>query len=286
MKERSLVVFTLLAQAAVGALWTLGAIRYLTAGLDTMPGFLAVAALMVLAMAAALLHLGSPLLAWRALRNVRSSWLSREIWCTVLFGAASTLYAGLLWFDRGSPLVRGLVWGAAALLGLMLLLSMSWAYRLRTVPAWNQWSTPVSFLVTALLLGGMTVSVLAEICAEAAAEWTAVGVAALHSLRQWTAVGTIALLCVEFLYLPLWLVGLAGRGRAGALALRRVVQEQGALFRWRLVLMIAAVVLAGRWLMPLAAWWPVLRPATGLVVLASEVFGRVLFYAAYAREGM
>jgi len=277
MKERTLVVFTLLAQMAVGIFWALGAMRFLGTDLNLTLGFLVVAALMVLAIAASFLHLGSPLLAWRALWNPRSSWLSREIWGTVLFGAASVLYAALLWFDRGSPLLRAIILGAAAVLGLLLLLSMSWAYRLRTVPAWNSWATPLSFLVTALLLGVLGSVVLVELFAEPSVS---------VPLRRWAAVGAIALLCVEFLFLPLWLVNLAGRGGAAARALRRVVQERRALFQLRLVLMIVAVVLAGLWLTAWVGWGPLLWLPTGLVVLASEILGRILFYAAYTREGV
>jgi anaerobic dimethyl sulfoxide reductase subunit C (anchor subunit) len=277
MKKRALVVFTLLAQTAVGTLWSLAAMHFLAAGLDPTPGYLVVAGLMVLAMAASLLHLGSPLLAWRALWNVRSSWLSREIWCTVLYSAASGLYAGLLWFDRGSPLVRTVTLGTAAVCGLVLLLSMSWAYRLRTVPAWDSWATPASFLVTALLLGGLTAGLLVEVFSGAGLPAPA---------RQWLAVSTIVLLCLEFLSLPLWLVRLAGRAGAGARALHRVVGERRALFQGRLVLMIAAVVLVGLWLTSLVPWGPFVWLPTCLVVLASEVLGRVLFYAAYTREGI
>lgn len=277
MKERTLLVFTLLVQAAVGMLWALGAVRLLAPGRNLTPGFLAVAGLMVVAIGTSFLHLGSPLLAWRALWNPRSSWLSREIWSAVLFGAASVLYAGLLWFDRGGPPLRTLVWGAAAVLGLVLLLAMSWAYRLRTVPAWNSWATPMAFLVTTLLLGGLGAVASVELFSQP-------GLPAL--LRRGGAVGTIVLLCAEFLCLPLWLVTLAGRAGAGARALHRVVHERRALFQVRLVLMIAAVALAGLWLTPWVAWGPLLWLPTSLVVLASEALGRVLFYAAYAREGV
>ena len=274
MKERALVVFTILAQAAVG---TLGALHLLAAGPDRPAGLLVVAGLMLVAMAASLLHLGSPLLAWRALWNVRSSWLSREIWSAALFGAASALYAGLVWFDYGAPRLHTVVFWAAVLFGLALLLSMAWAYRLRTVPAWNSWATPVSFLVTTLLLGGLLAGLLVEV-------FSPTGLPA--AVRPGLAAGTILLLCLEFLLLPLWLVRLAGRPGARERALRRVVQERRALFQGRLVLMIAAVVVAGLWLTPGVAWGPLLWLPLYLLVLASEVFGRVLFYAAYEREGV
>ena len=285
MKERSLIAFTLLAQAAAGVYGVLGAIYARvslevgpqTARLQTRWGFLAVTGLMVLAMAAALLHLGTPLLAWRALWNLRSSWLSREILATVLFSAASAAWAGLLWLDISALWLQYAAYGAGAALGLALLLSMSWAYRLRTVPAWDTWATPVGFITTALLLGGL-------------GAWTAVEAAPGPNpplwLQQALPLGTIGLLSVEFLYVPLWLVGLAGRPGAAAEALRRLTRDRRVLFQGRLLLMIAGIALAGALLAPLGLPTRSLLVATFLVVLAAEAIGRILFYTAYAREGV
>jgi anaerobic dimethyl sulfoxide reductase subunit C (anchor subunit) len=254
----------------------LGAV-YRPAGLDPAYGFLTVVALMALGLAAALLHLGSPLLAWRALWNARSSWLSREIWGTVLFAAASALYAGLLWFDRGPPLLRAVVFWSAALLGLALLLAMSWAYRLRTVPAWDSWATPAAFLVTALLLGGLAAGALVAV-----GRGGGLPAAQLQGL----AAGTIALLGGEFLLLPLWLVYLAGRPGAAERSLRQLTQAHGLLLRVRLLLLIAGVALAGLLFTPLGRSGPAVLLATLAVVGLAELCGRVLFYAAYAREGV
>ncbi len=285
MKERALVAFTLLAQLAVGAYGVLGAI-YLqvcrevgpqTARLQTRWGFLAAAGLMVLAMGAALLHLGTPLLAWRALWNVRSSWLSREILATLLFSAASAAWAGLLWFDRGAPWVQQTVYWLGAVWGLALLLGMSWAYRLRTVPAWDTWATPASFLTTALLLGGP-------------GAWMAVAAVPHLAPPPWLPralpLGVIGLLSGELLCLPLWLAGLAGRPGAAAESLRRLTREGRALFQGRLVLIIVGIALAGALLTPPGAAGGLLLAATFLVLLIAEILGRVLFYAAYAREGV
>src|SRR5207253_9475046 len=75
-----LVWLTLLTQAAVGA--------SLTAGEGA--GRLTAAVLAAVALAVSLLHLGRPLYAWKALRNLRRSWLSREV---ALFGAYGALAA-------------------------------------------------------------------------------------------------------------------------------------------------------------------------------------------------
>jgi anaerobic dimethyl sulfoxide reductase subunit C (anchor subunit) len=285
MKERSLVAFTILSQMAVGAFWTLGGAYFLVAreaGLNTAGApperpFLTVAVLMVLALGASVLHLGTPLAAWRALGNAGSSWLSREVWSTALFTGASALFAGLLWFDRGTPVVRGVVFGVATLLGLALILSMSWAYRLRTLPAWNSWVTPASFLTTALLLGGLAAGVLGAAFAE---PWPG------RPVGPELPGGAIALLAVEFLLLPLWLAGLAGGSAAARRALARLVEERSAAFKWRLVLMIATVGAAGLAFTPLSRVGPLLLLPAFLLVLVSEVLGRALFYEARVREGV
>jgi len=109
--EWPLLAFTLLAAALVGT--TVGG----AAGALTLPGFLAGAAL---AAGVATLHLGRPERAWRAIANVRTSWLSREI---AGFGAFAAAAAAHLAF----PAVPGLA-EAAALSGLVALFAMDRVY--------------------------------------------------------------------------------------------------------------------------------------------------------------
>ncbi|MHB0972291.1 MAG: DmsC/YnfH family molybdoenzyme membrane anchor subunit [Thermoanaerobaculia bacterium] len=77
--------------------------------------------LAVLAMTASTLHLGKPMRAWRAMLNVRTSWLSREIAFANLFVAAS---AALL-----VPGLRELVGWGALVAGLALAISIDQVYR-------------------------------------------------------------------------------------------------------------------------------------------------------------
>lgn len=141
--EEPLIAFTLLAQMAVGTFW-----------ISTLLGFQgawAVGGLMLLALFASLFHLGAPLNAWRAVANLGSSWLSREIFCATLFTGASfaVAFTGRDW----------VTW-IALLLGLGLIVSMAQAYRLRTIPVWNTWRTLVAFLATAVLLGAFSIALL------------------------------------------------------------------------------------------------------------------------------
>ncbi|MBI4787637.1 MAG: dimethylsulfoxide reductase subunit B [Chloroflexi bacterium] len=151
-QEHALVWFTLLAQTAVGAFCT-SLVLNIWANMAPV-----IALTMLLAMIASLFHLGTPANAWRAFANLRSSWLSREILFTVLFTGAVVILTALQSLDVGTDENRQALAWAATLIGLALVYSMSRVYRLRTVPAWNRWTTPASFFLTAFVLGGLAVS--------------------------------------------------------------------------------------------------------------------------------
>ncbi|MBK9373344.1 MAG: dimethyl sulfoxide reductase anchor subunit [Holophagales bacterium] len=166
MREGSLVAFTLLTQAAAGACAFLlafewravraGAGASVEAAALPVLSFALVAAL--LGLAASFLHLGSPRNAVRALGNLGSSWLSREILLAALFTAA--LAATVLLRFRPGPAgsAAGFAHGFAAVAGFGLVVTMVRAYRLRTVPSWDQRATPVAFFATAVALGALAVA--------------------------------------------------------------------------------------------------------------------------------
>jgi anaerobic dimethyl sulfoxide reductase subunit C (anchor subunit) len=121
MHERPLVAFTLLTQAAVGA-FGIERVRWNQAGGQAagawLDGALAVIGLLYGAgMLASFFHLGSPGRAWRALNNLRSSWLSREILFSGSFGLLAACFAVLQWAGVGSWQGRGCVALAACLAG-------------------------------------------------------------------------------------------------------------------------------------------------------------------------
>jgi DMSO reductase anchor subunit len=124
---------------------------------------LAVGPALLAALAAALLHLGQPARAGRALANWRTSWLSREILSALLFGAG---WAGALVLARAlepAAAVADLSHCAVALLGLGLVYAMARVYRLRTVPAWNTPRTFRAFLLTTLVLGALATAALQDV---------------------------------------------------------------------------------------------------------------------------
>jgi anaerobic dimethyl sulfoxide reductase subunit B (iron-sulfur subunit) len=165
LREWSLVGFTLLGQLAAGLSVSLMATHWwfsqrgdlAVLGRVEQLGLPLVPCLLVFAMALSLLHLGSPSRASRAVLNLRSSWLSREILLAVLF-LVTAVVAAAGHFLR--PVVRDVALPATALFGLLLVFGMARVYMLRTVPVWNRPSTILSFLATSLVLGGVLTSAI------------------------------------------------------------------------------------------------------------------------------
>lgn len=140
--EFPLIAFTLLGQMAVGMavfslFFPLSSFILFTIGLLLGFGTLI-----------SLLHLGSPFNAWRAFNNLSKSWLSREILMTGLF-------AGSWLLTLISP---GFGKWLLAITGIGLVYSMAQVYRLKSAPGWNSWRTPVSFFLSAGMLGALAVN--------------------------------------------------------------------------------------------------------------------------------
>jgi anaerobic dimethyl sulfoxide reductase subunit B (iron-sulfur subunit) len=180
LREWSLVAFTLLGQLAAGLSLSLMATHWWIGqrgdrvALDRLEqlGLPLVSALILLAMALSLLHLGSPLRASRAVLNLRFSWLSREILLAVLFLVTGLLAAGGHYVR---PDVRAIAQPASAICGLLFVWGMSRVYMLRTVPVWNRPSTILSFLGTSLLLGGLLTGALLSTVLAVTGQSSAVG---------------------------------------------------------------------------------------------------------------
>jgi Fe-S-cluster-containing dehydrogenase component/DMSO reductase anchor subunit len=145
----SLVFMLVLTQLSVGAfatLWILDMLR--EAGLS-------ISALVSLAiagtsLASSTLHLGRPVYAWRALRGLRRSWLSREVLSLSVFAAIACGYAVMLFFNAAARPGIGL---ATVLCGIAGVMCSARIYMVRARPAWDSRYTMAEFFSTALLLG-------------------------------------------------------------------------------------------------------------------------------------
>lgn len=149
--EWSLVLFTLFAQASVGLMAVNQCFN--SRNRVAMPKILLwVGGLMIIALAIAFLHLGSPLGGYRALTNLATSWLSREVFFASLFLG---LVAASYYLDRRRAregLIRATGWAAMAA-GVLSVISMANIYANSAVPAWETFYTHVSFYATAAVLG-------------------------------------------------------------------------------------------------------------------------------------
>jgi Fe-S-cluster-containing dehydrogenase component/DMSO reductase anchor subunit len=145
----SLVIVLVLTQLAVGVaatLWLLGLSNVmLAAWAGALP--LGIAAF---GLGLAPLHLGRPVYAWRAVRNWRRSWLSREVLALSLFAGAASVYAVALWLDLQFAGVAG---AATLIAGLAGLTSSAKIYMVPARPAWNMPFTLSDFFLTAAVLG-------------------------------------------------------------------------------------------------------------------------------------
>ena len=255
MKERPLVAFTLLAQMAVGAFLTLAALDLWGGALAGEPAsqvltnavLTAIVLVMAAALTASLLHLGSPAGAWRAITNIRTSWLSREILLAILFAASVAAFAALRAsaHDPGGP--RTLLAAAAALSGVALVYAMARVYRVRTLPTWDTPLTTISFFAAALLLGTLAVGTGLVLL-------PGIPGAVISGPLRWIALAAAAAFCAEF----------AAQGRGPLHGARRILLLLGVAFS------VGALLSAGG--------APALLVASFAVALAAETMGRYRFY--------
>jgi len=231
-----LIVLTLLTQMAVGAV---ASVVFTGGGhLGAAAAFCAAA----LAMAASFGHLGRPLRAFKVLRNLRGSWLSREALAFGVFAATTFGYA-----TAGMPALLGWVGVGAGVVGTY---ASARIYLVPARPAWNTPRTVASFFVTALALGPL---------------FAALFVAHSGGLLAASAVGVAVRLA-----LVLWNVAALTLGRGAELRGSAVLLLER--FRGWFVLHVAAAV-AGLCL--LAAGETV---AAFCSVAVAETVGRWLFY--------
>jgi DMSO reductase anchor subunit len=110
-------------------------------------------ALVVLGLVSSTQHLANPRNAWRALARIKTSWLSREALCALLWLPLALLHGELSLRESAAASITG---GLLLVLSAVTVVSTAMIYAcLRTVPRWRTWHTPVIFLLHALLSGGL-----------------------------------------------------------------------------------------------------------------------------------
>jgi anaerobic dimethyl sulfoxide reductase subunit C (anchor subunit) len=276
VREGSLVAFTLLTQAAVGTCWALLAFRpWAPAGATDLLLFVSLLAALA-GLGASFLHLGRPSNAWRALGNLRTSWLSREIVFASAFTGALAASVVLSRWPGAARFWTGLSEWAAAALGFALVWSMAMAYRLRTVPAWNGWTTNAAFFASALGLGAFAAA--AVVAARGGPET----LRAFPSSRF--AAAALLFHLAGVVSTLLWLRRLSSGDGAGRRIFRRVAGERRRLLLSRFSLSALVLVAGAAALFSPGSAWPL--AAACLLAFAAEVAGRALFYEARVRVGL
>lgn len=287
-REWPLIGFTLLSQAAVGAFWMIAAGELFIARKSiwaaeraaTVPAFLAVAGMLAAAALLSFFHLGRPLRAAFALNNFRRSWLSREILVELVFGGLVLLNALLVPSGMGLGTIQLPLMAIAAVAGLFFLFCMAKIYMLKTVPPWRGIYTPLSFFLSAVLLGPLILVV---------AHRRLLGLG--RSLEAFSNVAIIAALSAVLLSVITILFFTPSAGFFGTKSptlLAFPTRKMYPVLFVRMAFLAAAVVClapAGRDIAfgRETVRWPMLALAC---IGAAEIIGRAFFYAIYSRIGV
>ena len=296
-REWALILFTLLGQMAVGSFLVLVIVRTYAArkaGVEEADrlsdrALYAIGPVIILAMLGSFLHLGNPLESYKAVTNLGTSWLSREILSVVIFSILGAVYALLQWRKIGSVGLRNIIAWITAIVGLILVYSMSNVYLLPTQPSWNTYATPVTFFTTTLLLGSLALG--AAFVANHAyitrkmPECTDIQCNLLRDSLRGIAVLAVILVGIELMVFPLYLSYLAAGSSFAVSSASMLFNEFGVLFTIRLVLAFVGAVIFGVFIYQ-NALSPGREKVMGnwaygafVLVLVAEVLGRYLFYA-------
>lgn len=304
LREWALPVYTILMQLAVGSLFILWLLRSFACSrfssheIDKIirNPMLVIAFTALVAMAGAHFHLSKPLHSFIAVLNFKTSWLSREIVFNILFLFTISCLLYLTHFKKHyRNLIVWLGW-LAILLGCGMIYSMACIYLIPTQVAWNSTSVVISFYITAVMLGAMTIACLMMLDLKFAEikglEDIALRIQAIrYSFAGLTSLTILlVVLTVAIIYIQVNL--LAGGDRIAQTSLRLLMELYMPLFVGRQAFLLVA---------PLSMWIAVSRMygakiqaqdlmmpvyLSCLMILIGEIIGRFLFYATHIRVGI
>ena len=303
-QEWALITYTILAQMSVGAFLVLAVVHYFVvrkAGVqeaDRMSDRVLVAIIVTLGlgMLASLFHLGNPLNAYKAVINIATSWLSREILAGVIFAVLGVIYVALQWFKVGPAVLRTVIALLTALVGIVFVFCQAQIYMIQEQPSWNTMATPITFYVTALLLGVLAVgaALVANCaiiqkknpdCAEKQHDL-------LRSVIRWIAIASIILLGIELVVIPIYLAYLSTGGAAALTSLGLMAGKYNLAFILRLVLgflgagVLALFIYRNASIAGKKRFIILHAYIAFALVLIAEVLGRFIFYATHYRIGI
>lgn len=157
MHEWSLLIFTVCLQAAIGGVLMLSLFYKKISALGGERAFqvmriplLAIVTLSIVGLAASFTHLGTPSNALNTIRNLGSSWQSREILATGLFIGVICVTTGLGFVQKKVNFGLLLL---SSVVGVVTIYCMGAIYANTLVSGWNSLNTYTSFFGTAFVLG-------------------------------------------------------------------------------------------------------------------------------------
>jgi len=281
-----LVFFTTLAQWSVGiVLWLSWPVIHnqnlspiFETGLSLKNPVLLALILIGSATLSSFLHLGNPANAPKALNNLSTSWLSREILAIGVFSVSLVVTVTLGW-KTGNPGPLKYLMVLSSVGGMALLWTMTRVYIVPTIPAWNSWYTPVSFVSTALGLGLITLLFIN------AGESLNI---ADHIVRVfWIALITVVLIEIVSALIHQFKLATMDQGMV------KLVFDKGSFYRVFLIRMTILIFVCQ--LAVILVIKPDLLPGNSnlswlsllfILTIAQELMGRLLFYSSYFRIGV
>lgn len=307
LREWALPVYTILMQLATGTLlvlWLLRVTILKQAAADVVDKILRKPlAIVLITIVAAIIgshfHLSNPWISFLAVMNIGKSWLSREVFFTVLFFMATGLLVYLTWVQPGErPCLKFWLGSAAVALGAATIFCMSNCYLLPTQQAWNHPTTIGLFFSSALILGSVSAFTILVMDAIFARDYEPDLAEKRYAILKWAGKRLASITLIVAAAIVAMNFGRVLEMRAapddalaqGALALQ--VDLYRLLFDLRFVTLIS-----GSGMFALVVYWlmrqkktldQMVMPVyvTCLLILMAEILGRFLFYAAHVRLGI
>ena len=154
MGDLSLILGTVLSQVSIGTFITTFVVAHLFKKVDGQIAFksaLIAFIIGVLGIGTMIMHLGHPLLAMNAFFNLGRSWLSREVLFYGGFLGFTFLYLVCSKLNKEGLLKPlGIL---ACIFGVCAVFVTSMIYTVPSIVAWNSVNTPLSFALTAIMIG-------------------------------------------------------------------------------------------------------------------------------------
>ena len=259
--QHSLVFFTLVCQTAIGALIFSEILRLIPgkdqgAGEKNNPLF-RIIVLLIGALCIAFFHPGNPLNSVNALNNIRTSWLSREIFflCCLI---TSLIFYFVTGRYKGNRWIMSMFRFVSVSSALLLLYSMIRLYMIPSVSSWNNIHTPVGFILAALSCGLGFILVFTGISKQANKKILLI----LGFLLFAAAINTILYNSLPYKQLPY-------------------------LFFLRIILSISAImIISGKYFLIIpnkSGTWAVI---IFVIITLSEIMNRYIFFLSFEKSGL